>query len=181
MTDKFYKIDKKEKNNFVTTIEKNKRNEKNDNILTENKIRPESNNFNGLHSMGTTKLYNVKKDDLVSDSGNSTEKDSKILQSSLVTNSFSATKSKMAEITQRFPLNQFTSEIKSLKIKPTEEDVDIFDPNSKSVKSKFESTNNLHDDKQLDEAHIKLIIESNCDLIKNKLEDTIKTKENKFR
>lgn len=131
--------------------------------------------------MGATKLYSVKKDDLVSDSGNSTEKDSKILQSSMVTNSFSATKSKMAEITQRFPLNQFTNETKSVKIKPIEEDLDIFDSKSKSIKSKFVSTNNLHDEKQLDEAHIKLIIESNCDLIKNKLENTIKTKENIFR
>lgn len=180
MTDILYWIDKKDKNNFVTTIEKNKQNEKKENILAGDRRR-ESNNLNGFHSMGTTKLYNVKKDDLVSDSGNSTEKDSKIIQSSVVTNSFSATKSKMAEITQRFPLNQFTSETKLVKIKPIEEDVDIFDTKSKNVQTKFESINNSHYEKQLDEAQIKLIIESNCDSIKNKLEDTIKTKEDIFR
>lgn len=126
-------------------------------------------------------MYNVKRDDLVSDSGNSTGKDSKITQSPVITNSFSATKSKMAEITQRFPLNQFSNETKLVNIKLIGEDVDIFDTKSQSVKSKFEPTDNFHDEKPFDEAHIKLIIESNCDLIKSKLEDTIKTKENIFR
>lgn len=124
---------------------------------------------------------NSKKDDLVSDSGNSTEKDSKIIQSPMVTNNFSATKSKMAEITKRFPLNQLTNETKLVKIKSTENDKDIFDNRQIGVISKFELANNLHDEKQLDETLIKLIIENNCDLIKNKLEDTIKIKENVFR
>lgn len=125
-------------------------------------------------------MYTVKKDDLVSDSGNFTEKDSKIIQSSIVNDSFSATKSKMAEITQRFPFNQYTKESKLENVKPKEKDENNFDIKSNSVKSKLEIMN-LYDEKHLDEAHIKLIIENNCDLIKNKLEDTIKTKENIMR
>lgn len=128
--------------------------------------------------------YNVKKEDVISDSGNSTAKDSKIIQSSIATNSFSETKNKVAEITQRYPLNQFTNEPKLLKTKPEiESDKDIFDTMSNNSKSKFELTNNLNDEKQklLDMTHINIMIENHCDLIKNKLEDTIKIKENIFR
>lgn len=136
-------------------------------------------NFNEFQFIETTQLYNVKKDDVVSDSGNSTAKDSKTIQSP-TTNSYSVTKNKLAEITQRFPLNQSTSETK---IKPTENDENIFNNKSNNNKSKFETVNNLNDDNQklLDGAYITNIIESHCDLIKNQLENTIKTKENLFR
>lgn len=89
----------------------------------------------------------------------------------------------MAEITQRFPLNQTTSDTKLLKVKPIESDENIFDIKSNSDKSKFELVNNLNGENQklLDCAYIKNIIENHCDIIKNQLEDTIKTKENLFR
>lgn len=125
----------------------------------------------------------VKKDDLISDSGNSTAKDSKILQSSTATNSFSATKKKMAEITQRFPLNQHTNEIKFVKTNSIENDECISDLKSNGIKPKFDLSNCVSSENQtlMDAANIKVIIENHCDLIKNKLEDTIKTKENIFR
>ncbi|XP_016659715.1 spindle assembly checkpoint component MAD1 isoform X2 [Acyrthosiphon pisum] len=125
------------------------------------------------------KLYNAKKDDLVSDSGNSTAKDSKIIQSS-VASSFSATKSKMEEITQRFPFNQFSNETKLFKRKPIESDEGIFDVKSNCIKTKIESENNLKNEKPilLDDARIQVIVEKHCNLMKNKLEDTVKTNQN---
>lgn len=154
-----------------------------------------SDNFNKFQSIGTTAITqlpnnnNVRKDDLVSDSGNSTAKDSKIMQSSMATNSFSVTKNKMVEIAQRFPLNKFTNtnETKLLKTKHAiEGDEYNFDASikSNSDKSKFEQEINTNDEKhtlQLDVDHIKVIIENHCELIKNKLEDTIKTKQKIFR
>lgn len=143
-------------------------------------MKPAKNNFNEFQSNKDTiqQLYYVKNDDLVSDSGNSTAKDSKIIQSSIITNSISATKSKMAEITQSFPLNQSTSEIQILNIKKKQNDEDVFDNSSNNIKSKF-----VNNEKQmlLDDTHIKVIIENHCDLIKNQLENTIKTKENIFK
>lgn len=166
------KIDLKETDNVVTKIQINKQPERN---IDDG--RSASKNFND--TTGTTQLYNIKRDDLVSDSGNSTGKDSKILQSSNATNSFSATKSKTAE----FPLNQFTNETKLLKIKSIESEGVNDIVNDKSNNIKFELKNDLNDKKQtfLDIAQIKVLIENHCDLIKNKMEDTIKTKENFFR
>jgi hypothetical protein len=103
------------------------------------------------------------------------------MQSSNATNSFSAIKSKMAEINQQFPLNQNTNETKLLKIKSIENYEDDNDIKSSSIK--FESTNYLNDKNQtfLDIAQIKILIENHYDLLQNKMEDTIKTKENIFR
>ncbi|XP_022177088.1 spindle pole body component 110 isoform X2 [Myzus persicae] len=170
--------DQKEQDNNVTTVQLNKRHERIDSLNDERKSAID--NFNTFQSTGTTKLYNVKKDDLVSDSGNSTAKDSKIIQSSVASSSFSATKSKMAEITQRFPLNQFSNETKLFKRKPIESDEGIFDVKSNCIKTKIESGNNLEDEKPtlLDDARIKVIVEKHCDLMKNKLEDTVKTNQN---
>lgn len=173
-----FKTDQKEQDNNVTTVQLNKRHERIDSLNDERKSAID--NFNTFQSTGTTKLYNVKKDDLVSDSGNSTAKDSKIIQSSVASSSFSATKSKMAEITQRFPLNQFSNETKLFKRKPIESDEGIFDVKSNCIKTKIESGNNLEDEKPtlLDDARIKVIVEKHCDLMKNKLEDTVKTNQN---
>jgi len=170
----------------------NKRQERNNNLNGDRCAG--SDNFNQFQPTETTATQlqyndNVKKDDLVSDSKNSTAKDSRIIQSSTTANSFSATKNKMVEIAQRFPLNQFTNinEIKLLKTKPAMESNErIFDVSikSNSDKSKFELENNTNHKKQtlqLDPEHIKVLIENHCDLIKNKLEDTIKTKEDIFR
>lgn len=129
-------------------------------------------------------MCNVKKDNVISDSGNSRAKDLKTGQSSTTTNSFSATKSKMVEITQQFPLNQFTNEAKLFRTKcEKESNKDTFDIESNSITSKFELMNNSNEEKHelLDAVHIKVMIENHCDLIKNKLEDTIKIKENIFR
>lgn len=114
---------------------------------------------------------------MISDSGNSTAKDSKLIQSSVASSSFSATKSKMAEITQRFPLNQFSKETKLFKRKPIETDEGIFDVKSNCIKTKIEQENNLEDEKPilLDDARIDVIVEKHCNLMKNKLEDTVKT------
>lgn len=168
-----FKIDLNKKDNVVTTIQVNKEHERNN-----DDGRSARNNF--IDTIGTTQLYNMKKDDLVSDSGNSTGKDSKILQSN-ATISFSATKSKMAEITQRFPLNQFTNEPKLLKMKPIESDEGVNAIKSNSIK--FELTNDFNDKTQtfMDTAQIKILIENHCDFIKNKMEDTFKTKEKIFR
>lgn len=128
-------------------------------------------------------MNNVKKDDLISDSGNSTAKDSKILQSSTATNSFSATKKKMAEITQRFPINQRTNEINFFKTDVIENDASISDMKSNGIKPKVDSPNCVNTGNQtlMDAKNIKVIIENHCGLIKNNLEDTIKIKENIFR
>jgi len=174
-----FKTDQKEKDNNVTTVQLNKRHEGIDTLNDEKKSAID--HFKNVQSTGTTKLYNVKKDDLVSDSGNSTAKDSNIIQSSVASSSFSATKSKMAEITQRFPLNQFSNETKLFKRKPIESDEGIFDVKSNCIKTKIiESENNLEDDKPtlLDDSLIKVIVEKHCDLMKNKLEDTVKTNQN---
>lgn len=153
----------------------NKHQESND-ILNDGKQSVTSDNFNEFQSIETIAAqptYNIKKEDVISDSGNSTARDSKIVQSSIATHSFSATKSKMAEITQRFPLNRFTNETKLFKTKHIKEN---------DVKEN-ELMNNSNDEKHklLDAVHIKLIIENHCDIIKSKLEDTIKINENKFR
>ncbi|XP_025199483.1 uncharacterized protein LOC112597587 [Melanaphis sacchari] len=172
----FEETDQKEKDNIVTSVQLNKRHEKTDTVNDDGKSAID--NFNEFQSIGNTKLYNVKKDDLISDSGNSTAKDSKIIQSSIASNSLSATKSKMAEITQRFPINQLSNETKSFKRKPTISDEGIFD-----IKSKIESENNLEDNKPtlLDDPRIKVKIEEHCDFIKNKLENTIRTNQNILR
>ncbi|CAI6366700.1 unnamed protein product [Macrosiphum euphorbiae] len=170
--------DQKEKDNIVTTVELNKHHERIDAFNDDRKSAID--HFNKFQSTGTTKLYNAKKDDLVSDSGNSTAKDSKIIQSSVASSSFSATKSKMEEITQRFPLNQFSNETKLFKRKPIESDEGIFDVKSNCIKTKVESENNLKNEKPilLDDARIQVIVEKHCDLMKNKLEDTVKTNQN---
>lgn len=173
-----FKIDQKEKDNIITTVQLNKHHERIDAFNDDRKSAID--NFNKFPSTGTTKLYNAKKDDLVSDSGNSTAKDSKIILSSVASSSFSATKSKMEEITQRFPLNQFSNETKLFKRKPIESDEGIFDVKSNCIKTKVESENNLKNEKPilLDDARIQVIVEKQCDLIKNKLEDTVKTNQN---
>lgn len=173
---KFYiginKIDLKEKDNVAIQI--NKQSEKNN-----DDVRSPSKNFKD--TIGTTQLYNTKKDDLVSDSGNSTGKDSKIIQLTNATNSLSATEIKMAEITQRFPLNQNTNETKFIKIKSIENDEGVNDVKSNSLK--FELTNSMNDKNQtlLDIAQIKVLIGNHCDLIQNKMENIIKIKENILR
>lgn len=176
-----FKIDQKEKDNIVTSVQLNKRHEKIDTVDDDGKSAID--NINDFQSIETAKLYDVKKDDLVSDSGNSTAKDSKIIQSSIASSSLSATKSKMAEITQRFPLNQFSNETKLFKRKPIISDEGIFDLESNNIKSKIESGNDLEDEKPklLDDTHVKVKIEKHCDLMKNKLEDTIKTNQNILR
>lgn len=173
-----FKIDQKEKDNIVTTIQLNEHHEKIDTLNTDKKSAID--NFNKFQSTGTIKSYNAKKDDLVSDSGNSTAKDSKIIQSSVASSSFSATKSKMEEITQRFPLNQFSNETKLFKRKPIGSDEGIFDLKSNCIKTKSESENNLENEKPtlLDDARIKVIVEKYCDLMKNNLEDAVKTNQN---
>jgi len=142
-----------------------------------------SDNLNEFQSVGITKLYNyAKKDDVVSDSGNSTAKNSKIIQSSTSINDFSTTKSKMAEITQKLQLNIKNNE--KLKTKPVENNISIVDAKyNNTVKTKFDLVNDSYDEKQttLNEANIKVLIESHFDSIKNKLEDNIKTKETIFR
>lgn len=178
-----FKIDQKEKDNIITTVQLNKRHERID-ISLDDDNKSAIDNFNEFQSIGTAKLYNVKKDDFISDSGNSTARDSKIIQSSIASSSLSATKSKMAEITQRFPLNQFSNETKLFKRKPIESDEAIFEVKSNNcIKTKVESDNNLENEKSiaLDESRIKLMIEKHCDLIKNKLEETVKTNENILR
>ncbi|CAH1707562.1 uncharacterized protein PF3D7_1120600 isoform X2 [Aphis gossypii] len=181
MNSEYEENGQKEKDNIVTSVQLNKRHEKIDTIDDDGKSAID--NINDFQSIGTAKLYNVKKDDLVSDSGNSTAKDSKIIQSSIASSSLSATKSKMAEITQRFPLNQFSNETKLFKRKPIISDEGIFDLKSNNIKSKIESGNDLEDEKPklLDDTHIKVKIEKHCDLMKNKLEDTIKTNQNILR
>jgi len=170
-----FKIDQKEKDNIVTIVQLNKHHERIDALDDDRKSVID--NFNQFQSTGATKLYNTKKDDLVSDSGNSTAKDSKIIQSSVASSSFSATKSKMEEITQRFPLNQFSNETKLFKRKSIESDEGIFDLRSNSIKTKIESENNLKNEKPilLDDAHVQAIVEKHCELMKNKLEDTVIT------
>jgi len=170
----------------------NKRQEQNNNLNGDRSA--DSDNFNQFQSTEpiATQLHynnNGKKDDLIGDSRNFTAKDSKIIQSSMTANSFSTTKNKMIEIAQRFPLNQLTNtnEIKLLKTKPAvESNEQIFDVNIKSNgdKSKIELENNTNDKKQtlqLNTEHIKVLIENHCDLVKKKIEDTIKTKEDIFR
>lgn len=136
-----------------------------------------------MQSRGSTQLYNVKKDDLISDSGNSTAKDSKLLQSTLASNSFSITKNKMAEIAQRFSSNQYTNETKISNLNSIASDESVLGIESNNVISKFELANNSNNEKQstLDAAQIQVIIEKYCNSIKNKLEETINTKENIFR
>ncbi|XP_026810555.1 protein PFC0760c isoform X2 [Rhopalosiphum maidis] len=171
--------DQKEKDNIITSVQLNKRHEKIDTV--DDDIKSAIDNFNEFQSIGTAKSYNIKKDDLVSDSGNSTAKDSKIIQSSIASNSLSATKNKMTEITQRFPLNQFSNETKLFKRNPSDEG--IFDVKSNCIKSKIESENNLEHEKStlLDDAHIKIKIEKHCDLLKNELENTIRTNQDILR
>ncbi|XP_060865037.1 uncharacterized protein PF3D7_1120600 isoform X2 [Metopolophium dirhodum] len=168
--------DQKEKDNIVTTVQLNKHHDRIDALNDDRKSAID--NFNKFQSTGITKLYNSKKDDLISDSGNSTAKDSKIIQSSVASSSFSATKSKMEEITQRFPLNQFSNETKLFKRKPIENDEGI--KSSNCIKTKIESENNLKNEKPilLDDTRIQVIVEKHCDLMKHKLEDTVKTNQN---
>lgn len=140
--------------------------------------------YNESQPSETTQLHEFKKDDLISDSGNSTGKDSKVIQSSIATNSFSATKSKITKITQRFPLNQSINDPNFTKFKSSESNEDILDLKPSSSKSNFILENHFNDnDKQtfLDAAQIKIIIENHCESIRNKLEDNIKTKENLSR
>lgn len=162
----------------------NDRQERND--VFNDVIRVSANdNFDKFQSTAeiTHQAYNVKKDDVISDSGNSTAKDSKIIQSSMTTNSsFSATKSKMAEITQRFPLNKFTNEIKLSKLNsPVENEKRFLDINNSN--SKYDLKSNSNDEKHslLDTAQVTVIIERHIDLMQNKLENTIKARENMFR
>ncbi|VVC30248.1 Hypothetical protein CINCED_3A011342 [Cinara cedri] len=175
--------DQKEKNDdIITTVQINKQQEKNDIF---NDIKKSTNvNFNEFQTSEIVKLHNLKKDDLVSDSGNSTEKDSKVMQSYIASNSFPATKSKITRINQQFPLNQSINDTSFSKIKPTESNENIFDLKPPSYKSNSEQENHSNiNEKQtfLNTAQIKIIIENNCELIRNKLEDNIKTKENIFR
>lgn len=153
-------------------------------VHNDERISANDHGFNKIHFTtggSNTRAYGVKKD--VSDSGNSTAKDSKIIQSSVATNSFSATKSKMTEITQRFPLNKLASETKPLKTNPVEDDGDVFDVKSIRAKSSLDREKNSDDERHslVDTTHVKVIIEKHFDSIKNKLEDTIKTKETIFR
>lgn len=105
-----------------------------------------------------------------------------MLQSTLASNSFSITKNKMAEITQRFSLNQYTNDTKISNVNSIVRDEGILGIKSSNVISRFELANNLNGEKQLlDAAQIQVIIEKHCNSIKNKLEDTINTKENIFR
>lgn len=141
-------------------------------------------NFNKFKPSETIKLHNVKTDTLVSDSGNFTEKDSKVLQSSIATNSFTATNSKIVKITKQFPLNQSINDTNFSKMKSIKHDEGIFDLKFPSYKSKFELENDSDINEEqtlLDAVQIKIIIENHCDLIRNKLEDTIKIKENIFK
>lgn len=161
----------------------NNRQERND-VHNDERISANDHGFNKIHFMTegrNTRVSGVKKD--VSDSGNSTAKDSKIVQSSMATNSFTATKSKMAEITQRFPLNKLASETKPLKANPVEGEGGIFDVKCIRAKSSFDQEKNSDDERHslVDDTHVKVIIEKHFDSIKNKLEDTIKTKETIFR
>lgn len=130
-------------------------------------------------------MHNVKKDDFISDSGNSTEKDSKVMQSSIATNSFLTTKNKMAKITKQYPFNQSTNDDKHFsKIKSTEYNENMLEVKPPISESKFELDNHsINNEKQtlLDAAQIKIIIENHCDLIRHKLEDTLGIKENIFR
>lgn len=169
----------KEKDNVVTSVQINQRQESHG-----DERASENDNFKQFQSIGSiTKTYDVKRDDVVSDSGNSTARDSKIIQSSMATNSFSATKSKMIELTQRFPLNKFPNETKLLTTNSTESDGGVFDFKSDNVKPKPKPVNNSNAEKQVsvDETLIEVIIEKHFDSIKSKLEDTIKTKENTLR
>lgn len=162
----------------------NERQERND-VFNDEKRKSPNDKFDEFQSTveTTTQAYNVKKDDVISDSGNSTAKDSKIIQSSMTTNSsFSATKSKMAEITQRFPLNKFTNEIQLSKLNsPVENERRFLDVNNSN--SKFDLKSNSNDEKHalLDIAQVTVIIEKHIDLMQNKLENTIKARENMFR
>lgn len=162
----------------------NDQQERNDVFNDETRVSA-NDNFDEFQSTAeiTNQAYNVKKDDVISDSGNSTAKDSKIIQSSMTTNSsFSATKSKMAEITQRFPLNKFTNEIQLSKLNsPVENEKRFLDINNSN--SKFDLKSNSNDEKHalLDTAQVTVIIEKHIDLMQNKLENTIKTRENMFR
>lgn len=160
------------------------RQERNDVFNDETRISANDNVDEFQSTIETTnRAYNVKKDDVISDSGNSTAKDSKIIQSSMTTNSsFSATKSKMSEITQRFPLNKFTNEIQLSKLNSSVENEKRFlDINNSN--SKFDLKSNSNDEKHalLDTAQVTAIIEKYIDLMQNKLENTINARENMFR
>lgn len=89
----------------------------------------------------------------------------------------------MAKITKQ--LNQSTNDdIHFSKIKSTENNEDMFDFKPPINESKFElDSHSINNEKQtlLDAAQIKTIIENHCDLIRHKLEDTIKIKENIIR
>lgn len=147
------------------------------NDVSNNTRRFSNSYFNGFQHVG---IDSTKKEYSAGDSGNSTAKDFK----STVTDSFASTKSKVVEIAQRFPLNQ--SETRQLKTQYTVDgDLITYDekPSDEKKKLNFELTK-VSDGKEqnaLDVSQIKTIIQNQCDLIKNELENTIRIKENVFR
>lgn len=179
-----YSTEVKDKKN-VSSVQLNNILQKNNDVHNDEMISTNDCSLNKIQSMtgeSNIQMYNsVKKE--VSDSGNSTAKDSKIIQSSMATNSFSAAKSKMAEIIQQFPLNKPPSETKPLITHLVEGDGDIFDVKCIRAKSGIDqaknSDENIHS--LMEDMHVKVLIEKHFDSIKNKLEDTIKTKETIFR
>lgn len=168
---------------MITKIKLNKRTEK---IDVSNDVVP-TDYFDDFKVTETKQPENIKKDFCLGENENSKAKDSNIMQSLISSNNFAATKNKVAEVTQRFPLNQFTNEKKLLNIKPLDNDGVMFsqklNSEKENYKSKSDLTNNLNNEKltPLNVSQIKLLVENHCDYIKNKLEDTIKIKENIFR